>query len=434
MTTNALRKWSWTHKWSSIICTLFMLMLCITGLPLIFHDEIDELLHDQVAAAVVPEGTPPANLDRVVASAVAAMPGRVPHFLIWDRDDPNAMMVSVGKTIDANPADNRIVRVDAHTGAYLDAPDVTGRFTYIMLKLHTDMFADLPGKLFLGLMGILFCVAIVSGVVVYAPSMRKQKFGVYRAERPRVVRWLDLHNLAGILLVMWTLVVGFTGVINTWADLVLKMWQYGQLAEMTAQYRDRTLPAHPTPVQEAAEVAARATPGMLPSFIAFPGTIFSSKSHYTVFMRGDTPVTSRLLKPQHALVRHDAVRLAAAAFRRLWRDAAEDHLGAARRHDHHRAWNGRLSLAATPQARRKRRARGRGRRDRGQPPDAVVMTSARAGRQTVRQIFAWPALIGVLSTVGLLSALLGDGIWDGVSWIVLAIPVVLYCGFVRRGA
>jgi hypothetical protein len=62
------------------------------------------------------------------------------------------------------------------------------------------------------------------------------------------------------------------------------------------------------------------------------------------------------------------------------------------------------------------------------------MTSARAGRQTVRQIFAWPALIGVLSTVGLLSALLGDGIWDGVSWIVLAIPVVLYCGFVRRGA
>jgi hypothetical protein len=62
------------------------------------------------------------------------------------------------------------------------------------------------------------------------------------------------------------------------------------------------------------------------------------------------------------------------------------------------------------------------------------MTSARAGRQTVRQIFVWPALIGVLSTVGLLSALLGDGIWDGVSWIVLAIPVVLYCGFVRRGA
>ncbi len=51
------------------------------------------------------------------------------------------------------PSTNRIVRVDAHTADYLDAPDVTGRFTYIMLKLHTDMFAGLPGKLFLGLMG-----------------------------------------------------------------------------------------------------------------------------------------------------------------------------------------------------------------------------------------------------------------------------------------
>ena len=74
--------------------------------------------------------------------------------------------------------------MDAHTGAYLDAPDVTGRFTYIMLKLHADMFAGLPGKLFLGLMEILFCVAIISGIVVYAPSMRKLDFGAYRSPPP----------------------------------------------------------------------------------------------------------------------------------------------------------------------------------------------------------------------------------------------------------
>lgn len=87
----------------------------------------------------------------------------VPHFLIWDPDDANALMISIGKSLEANPSDNRIVRVGAYTAAYLDAPDVTGRFTYIMLKLHTDMYAGLPGKLFLGLMGILFCVAIISG-------------------------------------------------------------------------------------------------------------------------------------------------------------------------------------------------------------------------------------------------------------------------------
>jgi len=138
-----------------------MLLLCITGLPLIFHEEIDDLLHEQVKAAAVPERTPLVDLDRAVASGLAAAPKQVAHFLIWDPDDANSLLLSVGPSIDVNPTDNRIIRVDAHTGTFLDAPDVTGRFTYIILKLHTDMFAGLPGKLFLGLMGILFCAAIV---------------------------------------------------------------------------------------------------------------------------------------------------------------------------------------------------------------------------------------------------------------------------------
>jgi len=129
-----------------------MLLLCITGLPLIFHEEIDDLLHEQVKAAAVPEGTPLADLDRAVASGLAAAPKQVAHFLIWDPDDANSLLLSVGPSIDVNPTDNRIIRVDAHTGTFLDAPDLTRRFTYIMLKLHTDMFAGLPGKLFLGLM------------------------------------------------------------------------------------------------------------------------------------------------------------------------------------------------------------------------------------------------------------------------------------------
>jgi uncharacterized iron-regulated membrane protein len=293
----AFRKWSWVHKWSSLVCTLFMLLLCVTGLPLIFHEEIDDLLHEQVKAADVPPGTAKADLDRVVANGLAREPGQVVHFLIWDPHDDKALFLSVNKSLDVDPSTNRFVRVDAHTADYLDAPDVTGRFTYIMLKLHTDMFAGLGGKLFLGLMGILFCVAIVSGVVVYAPSMRKLPFGAYRRDRNRVVRWLDIHNLAGVVLVMWALVVGFTGVINTWADLVIKIWQYGQLAEMTASYRDKPLVTRTAPLDAAMRTALAAEPAMKPAFVAFPGTLFSSKTHFAVFLRGDTPLTSRMLKP-----------------------------------------------------------------------------------------------------------------------------------------
>ncbi len=42
---------------------------------------------------------------------------------------------------------------------------------------------------------------------------------------------------------------------------------------------------------------------------------------------------------------------------------------------------------------------------------------------TARQIWMAPVLLGVVTIVGLLSALLGDGVWDLVSVVALAVPV-----------
>ena len=42
MQQKTLRAWLFVHKWTSLISTLFLLMLCVTGLPLVFHHEIDE--------------------------------------------------------------------------------------------------------------------------------------------------------------------------------------------------------------------------------------------------------------------------------------------------------------------------------------------------------------------------------------------------------
>lgn len=53
-------------------------------------------------------------------------------------------------------------------------------------------------------------------------------------------------------------------------------------------------------------------------------------------------------------------------------------------------------------------------------------------RQTLGQIFIIPLVLGILSTVGLISALVGDGIWDGVSWITLGIPILLCAWFLLR--
>ncbi len=44
-------------------------------------------------------------------------------------------------------------------------------------------------------------------------------------------------------------------------------------------------------------------------------------------------------------------------------------------------------------------------------------------KSAFRNLWAMPLLLGILTTIGLVSALLGDGIWDALSAFALGAPV-----------
>ena len=295
MTPDTVRRWAWIHKWTSLVCTIFMLLLCLTGLPLIFHHEIGELLGNEIVAPEMAPGTPKASVDTVIASGLALYPDMVMQYMSQEADDDKIWHLTVGKT--RLDPDFKSIAVDARTGKVIQENKFEGTFMNIMLRLHADLFAGLWGMLFLGFMGLLFLVATVSGVVLYAPFMRKLQFGTVRRERASRLKWLDMHNLLGIVTLVWALVVGATGMINTWADLLLKYWQNDQLAEMVAPYQALPPPAVLGPLQPGVDAALKLEPGMQIGFIAWPGTAFSSPHHYGVFMHGKEALTSRLYKP-----------------------------------------------------------------------------------------------------------------------------------------
>ncbi|HSI61250.1 MAG TPA: PepSY domain-containing protein [Ideonella sp.] len=296
MSARALKTWTWLHKWSSLVCTLFMLLLCLTGLPLIFHEEIGHLLGTEVEAPEMPADTPRADLDRVVDAAKARHPGKLPQFVARSPDDDRLWFVTLADTAAAQ-ANQKSVVVDARSAQVLAEPKFDEGFMWVMFKLHVDLFAGLAGKLFLGFMGLLLVLAIVSGVVLYAPFMRKLSFGAVRRDRAPRTRWLDLHNLLGAVTLSWALVVGGTGVINTWADLMIKYYQFTQLAQMTAAYQGQATPARLGSLQQAVSAAQALEKDMVLGFVAWPGTAFSSPHHYAIFMRGTEPLTARLFKP-----------------------------------------------------------------------------------------------------------------------------------------
>lgn len=296
MTRRSIKAWFLVHKWTSLICTIFMILLCLTGLPLIFHHEIDHALGYTAEPPPMAGAERDADVDEVVASALQRRPGDVVQFLVRDPDEPDAWFVRLGTT-PASAAMSAFFTFDARTGEFLNDYPLEQGFMNLMLRLHVDMFAGLPGTLFLGFMGLLLVASLVSGAALYGPYMRKRQFGDVRRRRSRRIKWLDLHNLLGITTLVWFLVVGTTGVINTLSIPIFGQWQSTQLADMTADYRDRSRVGGTADLDRVVEAARTAEPDKEVSFIAFPANEFTSPRHFTAFMQGDTPLTSRLLKP-----------------------------------------------------------------------------------------------------------------------------------------
>ncbi|MCY1514165.1 PepSY-associated TM region [compost metagenome] len=133
--------------------------------------------------------------------------------------------------------------------------------------------------------------------MLYTPFMRKLDFATVRVRRGRRVRWLDLHNLLGIVTVAWLLVVGFTGSINTLATPIERMWQASELVEMAATHRDRPLPTQLASLDTVLEAVRQRLPEMRVTTLALPGSPFASAHHFGIYLTGDTPLTSRLLTP-----------------------------------------------------------------------------------------------------------------------------------------
>lgn len=294
MKQRTIRAWSAVHTWTSLVSTAFLLMLCLTGLPLIFHDEIDAALDTSVWAPPDPTAKQ-LNLDTLLDRALAGRDAKVPLFMSFDDDRP-VINVTSGPRPDAPGRDMQIASYDATSGEAIP-PKTGGAVMEFILQLHTDMFLGLPGMLFLGAMGLLMVIAIVSGLVLYAPFMRKLDFATVRHTRSTRIKWLDLHNLLGAVSLAWLTVVGITGIVHTLANPIIDTWKKTELADLTAGYEDQSVPNKMASLDSAVRQARQALPDMTLQFVAFPGGSFSTNQHYAVFFHGNTPVTRFMITP-----------------------------------------------------------------------------------------------------------------------------------------
>lgn len=311
MKRSALRKWVWVHKWSSLACTLFLVIICISGLPLIFIHEINEaVLPSRGSATALSDDTPYASIDGLIAISRGRYPDHLVINVFVEDDEPYAF-VSMAPSFEAALADptlNHWIKFDIRTGELVNTseqfrqdmkaalPAVISTIMEIMRRVHVDLFAKLPGQLFLGMMALLFVIALISGVVLYGPFMRKHRFGIIRDGRTRRLKWLDLHNLLGVVTLTWMAIVGLTGAINELTQPANDLWRAAVQIELGIGKHAAELPSQAGMVsaQGAFDTVRRAMPGSVVQSLVFPSPTSISPNHYTVWAKGDTPVTARM--------------------------------------------------------------------------------------------------------------------------------------------
>lgn len=296
-----VRGWYAVHTWSSLVCTVFLLVLCVSGLPLIFADEIDGWLEGEAAMAKPATTTAAATLDHQVAASLLRYPGEVVRWIVFDKDanpvvtlaPSRAAAASLNHWLKFSPGTEQLLGESVSPGEKSKNPAVMKW----VLRLHTDLFSGLAGEIFLGVMGLLFVLATLSGAVLYGRFMRKLRFGTVRTARTSRLRWLDLHNLLGIVTLVWACVVGLTGVINELSTPLFGLWRATELKTMLAPHQNKPAVRQLPPVQNAVDTARRTLPGHTIFSVVYPDEAMGNPHHFLVWARGGSALTSRLFTP-----------------------------------------------------------------------------------------------------------------------------------------
>ncbi|MFT4047733.1 MAG: PepSY-associated TM helix domain-containing protein [Solimonas sp.] len=287
----------WLHRWTSLIATLPFLILCLTGTVLIFHEEIDAALG--IVPASQSGGAPQRPLAEGVANVLAAHPGERALSIGIDPIDHPGVLLVVTAAADETTFDHAILRfADLATAQPIGESEPGKTFTGLLLELHAQWFLGPVGEVIGALIALLVFLSLVSGLVVYAPYVKRIAFGVLRRGKGARLLQLDLHNFIGAIVLGWALVVTATGFLLGFSTVAIMVWQATALGGMRAQAAAMApvdLRHLPVDVDQVIGTAlANAEPDRRVTSVIFPNTNFSTPRHYTVLLNGSNGIQQRL--------------------------------------------------------------------------------------------------------------------------------------------
>ena len=218
-----MRKIYVIHQWVSLACALFLLLLTLTGLPLLFRGEINAWN----TVNLPPRGEPMAlseiwaGLPQGTAAVTQAFPTKEILAVTPDGEDGTLYFRVKERGGKAGRSHMRMggeqIMYDVRTGTLFNRQERVYRseavqeFMHAMHILHVRMGMEAGGRDFLAAMCVLSVISIVSGVYLYLPMMKTLAFGTRRRRSSRLF-WSDWHKLTSVFAGTWATLMCVSGI------------------------------------------------------------------------------------------------------------------------------------------------------------------------------------------------------------------------------
>ncbi len=283
-----MKYWYKIHKWTSLICAIFLLSMCASALPLIFGREMAAF--NQVSVPTPSEVSlvdlTKLSVGKQAEAVLERYPGYNLRVVYLDHERHRNIF-----SLRSQDKGYEYARLDLSTGQFIERSneqvryEIIPKFIEFAYRMHVDMYLGSFGRYLFGTMCGLSVIALISGIWLYAPFMKNISFGTIRSSHRRIY-WMDWHKLLGITTLSWAVLLSLSGFIFIFSDPIHNAWNEGIHKEFLTAYQGKPFPVQRISIDEALEAAQAAVTDRRITGIEVPQEDGKMRWHYTVRTQG----------------------------------------------------------------------------------------------------------------------------------------------------
>ncbi len=216
----------WLHLWPSLVASLVLIVVCLTGAIVVFADEVIDFNNREVLYVnqVKTERLPMEVLLQNYAKAFPDQP--TPSYLVTYKNPKRTVKFNHFDPVNGL----QLIYMDPYTGEILKK-DGTIHFFFVTAHLHASLLLGEIGKWIVDISTLIFVLGLLTGIVLWFPkkwnkSSRKIAFKInWKAKFKRLN--YSLHNVLGFYALSICFVLGVSGVLlayPNWSDASMKLF------------------------------------------------------------------------------------------------------------------------------------------------------------------------------------------------------------------